>query len=75
MLLAAQCHIGTKNLTKRMSPYAFRQRADGIHLLNIGKTWEKLIFAARIIAAIENVSLVENAADATTTDGCRSMFI
>jgi small subunit ribosomal protein SAe len=26
----------------------------GIHILNIGKTWEKLVFAARIIAAIEN---------------------
>ena len=26
----------------------------GIHILNIGKTWEKLVFAARIIAAVEN---------------------
>lgn len=26
----------------------------GIHVINIGKTWEKLVFAARIIAAIEN---------------------
>lgn len=26
----------------------------GIHILNIGKTWEKLVLAARIIAAIEN---------------------
>lgn len=28
----------------------------GINLINIGKTWEKLILAARIIASIENVS-------------------
>ena len=28
----------------------------GIHIINLGKTWEKLVFAARIIAAIENVS-------------------
>lgn len=27
---------------------------DGIHILNIGKTWEKLVLAARIIVAIEN---------------------
>jgi small subunit ribosomal protein SAe len=27
---------------------------SGIHIINIGKTWEKLVFAARIIAAIEN---------------------
>jgi small subunit ribosomal protein SAe len=53
-LLAAQCHIGTKNCEKKMEPYVWRRRADGIHLLNIGKTWEKLVFAARIIAAIEN---------------------
>lgn len=26
----------------------------GLHIINIGKTWEKLVFAARIIAAIEN---------------------
>lgn len=26
----------------------------GIHIINIGKTWEKLVFAARIIAAVEN---------------------
>ena len=26
----------------------------GIHILNIGKTWEKLVFAARVIAAVEN---------------------
>jgi small subunit ribosomal protein SAe len=27
---------------------------SGIHVLNVGKTWEKIVFAARIIAAIEN---------------------
>merc|ERR1711865_711305 len=26
----------------------------GVHILNIGKTWEKLILAARVIVAIEN---------------------
>jgi small subunit ribosomal protein SAe len=26
----------------------------GIHILNIGKTWEKLVFAARVIATVEN---------------------
>ena len=32
----------------------FRWDSLGIHIINIGKTWEKLVFAARIIAAIEN---------------------
>lgn len=54
LLLAAQCHIGTKNCDKQMEPYVWKRRPDGIHILNIGKTWEKLVLAARIIAAIEN---------------------
>lgn len=54
LLLAAQAHLGTKNCDKSMEPYVWKRRADGIHVLNIGKTWEKLVFAARILAAIEN---------------------
>ncbi|KAF8504108.1 ribosomal protein S2, flavodoxin-like domain-containing protein [Gautieria morchelliformis] len=54
LLLAAHCHIGTKNCEKHMEPYVWKRRADGIHIINIGKTWEKLVFAARIIAAVEN---------------------
>jgi len=54
LLLAAQCHIGTKNCYKQMEPYVWKRRADGIHILNIGKTWEKLVLAARVIAAVEN---------------------
>lgn len=54
LLLAAQSHIGTKNCEKAMLPYVHTRRADGIHIINIGKTWEKLVLAARIMAAIEN---------------------
>ncbi|KAF7427874.1 structural constituent of ribosome [Pleurotus ostreatus] len=54
LLLAAQCHIGTKNCDKQMEGYVWKRRSDGIHILNIGKTWEKLVFAARIIATVEN---------------------
>ncbi|CAO3627601.1 unnamed protein product [Mucor fragilis] len=54
LLLAAQVHIGTKNANTRMAPYIHKRRADGINLINIGKTWEKLIFASRVIASIEN---------------------
>lgn len=53
-LLAAQCHLGTKNCDKQMEPYVWKRRPDGIHVINIGKTWEKLVLAARIIAAVEN---------------------
>jgi small subunit ribosomal protein SAe len=39
MLLAAQCHVGSKNLQVHMEPYLWKTRADGINILNIGKTW------------------------------------
>ncbi|KAJ3056819.1 structural constituent of ribosome [Rhizophlyctis rosea] len=54
MMLAAGTHIGTKNADKQMGPYVWKRRNDGIHIINVGKTWEKLVLAARIIAAIEN---------------------
>lgn len=54
MLLAASCHLGTKNVTSHMERYVYRRRNDGIMVFNLGKTWEKLQLAARIIVAIEN---------------------
>jgi small subunit ribosomal protein SAe len=32
----------------------YKRNNEGIHIINIGKTWEKLMVAARIIAAIPN---------------------
>jgi len=58
LLLSAQAHIGTKNCDKQMQPYVWKRRADGIHIINIGKTWEKLILAARIIAPIAPEDIV-----------------
>ncbi|SPO03844.1 probable 40S ribosomal protein S0 [Cephalotrichum gorgonifer] len=54
MLLAAQCHLGSKNLQVQMEPYLYKTRVDGVNVINIGKTWEKIVLAARIIAAIDN---------------------
>ncbi|KAI9800209.1 MAG: structural constituent of ribosome [Sarcosagium campestre] len=54
MLLAAQCHLGSKNLQVHMEPYLWKTRPDGINVINIGKTWEKVVLAARIIAAVDN---------------------
>lgn len=39
MLLAAQCHLGSKNLQVHMEPYLWKTRPDGINVLNISKTW------------------------------------
>jgi small subunit ribosomal protein SAe len=54
MMLSANVHTGTKNSDNSMTEYIWRRRNDGIYILNIGKTWEKLMLAARVICAIEN---------------------
>eukprot|EP01029_Cantina_marsupialis_P023433 TRINITY_DN584_c0_g1_i2.p1 TRINITY_DN584_c0_g1~~TRINITY_DN584_c0_g1_i2.p1 ORF type:complete len:274 (-),score=22.68 TRINITY_DN584_c0_g1_i2:148-891(-) len=53
-MLAANVHIGTQNAECSMSDYVFSRRSDGIHIINLQSTWEKLVLAARIIVAIEN---------------------
>jgi small subunit ribosomal protein SAe len=53
-MLAAEVHIGSNNLDPKMERYVWRRRQDGIHLIDLGKTWEKLVLAARVIAAIEH---------------------
>jgi len=53
-LLAANAHLGTKNLDFNMHRYVWKRRTDGVYLLNIAKTWEQLMLAARAIVTIEN---------------------
>jgi small subunit ribosomal protein SAe len=53
-MLASHVHIGTNNLDTQMEKYVWKRRSDGVHILNLGKTWEKLQLAARVIVAIEN---------------------
>lgn len=54
MMLACSTHLGTKNLDHQMTRYVWKRKGDGIHIINLGKTYEKLMLAARIIVAIEN---------------------
>jgi small subunit ribosomal protein SAe len=54
LMLAAHVHIGTKNCDPNMERYVWRRKQDGVYIINLGKTWEKLMLAARIIVAIEN---------------------
>ncbi|CAE8597461.1 unnamed protein product [Polarella glacialis] len=56
MMLVCKTHLGTRNCDYRMMRYVFRRTVDGIHIIHIGKTWEKLMVAARMIVAIENPS-------------------
>merc|ERR1712147_225528 len=52
-MLAAEVHVGTNNCTKMMEGYTFKRNKEGIHYINLAKTWEKIMVAARIIAAIQ----------------------
>jgi len=56
MMLAAQCHLGTKNCDHQMERYVYKRRNDGIYVIDLSKTWDKLVMAARIIVAVENPS-------------------
>jgi len=53
-MLAATTHIGSDNSETTMEQYIFKKKTDGINIINLKKTWEKLMLAARAIAAIEN---------------------
>jgi len=56
MMLVCKTHLGTRNCDHRMKRYVFKRTVDGIHIMHLGKTWEKLMVAARVMVAIENPS-------------------
>jgi small subunit ribosomal protein SAe len=55
-MLAATTHLGSENSDVQMEQYIFKRRQDGVNIINLKKTWEKAMLAARAIAAIENPS-------------------
>ena len=54
MCLLWQVYVGTQNVTKQMETYIFQRNKDGLYLLDLAKTWEKAMVAARIIAAVQS---------------------
>jgi small subunit ribosomal protein SAe len=52
-MLVASTHLGSENVNFQMEQYVHKRRADGLHIINLGRTWEKILLAARAIAAIE----------------------
>ena len=52
--LAAETHLGGTNLDFQMEQYIYKRKSDGIYIINLKRTWEKLLLAARAIVAIEN---------------------
>merc|ERR1719498_1533347 len=51
---AASAHLGSSNVDFQMLQYVFKRKPDGVYIINLSKTWEKLMLAARVIVAIEN---------------------
>lgn len=53
-ILAAQAHLGSRNLDNQMSKYIYKRRHDGVQLINIHHMWQKMQMAARMLVSIEN---------------------
>ncbi|KAM7339437.1 hypothetical protein ACRRTK_000052 [Alexandromys fortis] len=53
-VLAAGTHLGGTNLDFHMEQYIYKRKSDGIHIISLKRTREKLLLAARAIVAIEN---------------------
>lgn len=57
-MLSANIHLGAENTNFQMEQYVYKRRQDGINVINLKKTWEKLLLAARAVAAVEHASEV-----------------
>ena len=51
-MLAAKVHIGSTNCSFGMEPYVF-SKSRSAYIFNLGKVWEKIKLAARMICAVE----------------------
>jgi len=54
LLLASKAYVGTKNVNHMMKEYTYATNDEGVYYHNVQKTWEKIMLAARVIAAIQN---------------------
>jgi len=56
MMIAGKVHLGDPNADHRMSQYIHGRNQAQNHVFNLGKTWEKIMLAARAIASIDNAA-------------------
>jgi len=61
-LLSAGIHIGTRMKTKDMAPFIYRVRPDGLFVLDVKKTDERIRTAAKFLARFEPARIVAIAA-------------
>ena len=57
-LLAAGLHIGTRIKTGDMEEYIYRVRPDGLFILNVGKTNERISLAAKFISRFDPSGII-----------------
>uniref|UniRef100_A0A1L1SUK3 40S ribosomal protein SA n=1 Tax=Mus musculus TaxID=10090 RepID=A0A1L1SUK3_MOUSE len=72
--LAAGTHLGGTNLDFQMEQYIYKRKSDGIYIINLKRTWEKLLLAARAIVAIENPADVSVISSRNTGQVTRSGY-
>merc|ERR1712037_930243 len=53
-MIAADVYVGTQNCNSQMESYIYDRSRDGVFYLDLAKTWEKAMVAARIIAAVQD---------------------
>jgi len=61
-MLSAGIHIGTRMKTKDISPFIYRVRPDGLFVLDVKKTDERIRVAAKFLARFEPSKVVVVAA-------------
>jgi len=61
-MLSAGIHIGTRMKTKDMDKFIYRTRPDGLFVLDIKKTDERIRIAAKFLARLEPAKIVAVAA-------------
>jgi len=52
-LLGSNAHFGTLNLNYEMTRYVDHKNSEGVHIINLEQTWQKIKLAARVIAAVD----------------------
>ncbi|MDH5450709.1 MAG: 30S ribosomal protein S2 [Candidatus Bathyarchaeota archaeon] len=61
-LLSTGIHIGTRMKTKDMTPFIYRVRPDGLFVLDVKKTDERIRIAAKFLARMEPTKIAAVAA-------------
>lgn len=54
--LAAGSHLAATNLDYQMEQYIYKRKSDGMYIINLKRTWKKLLLAAPTIVPLEKLA-------------------